>query len=322
MKKIPPQNKPIVEWVTISPNEAGQRIDNFLVKKLKGVPKSHLYRVIRKGEVRVNKGRISVSYKLNEGDSVRIPPIRYSEKATVSPEALAKLNQFSVLNTRILYEDAKLLVINKPSGLAVHGGSGVQLGLIEALRAQRSSHDYLELVHRLDRETSGCLLIAKKPSMLKSLHSMLREGEIEKSYLTFVEGDWKGPNRVEAPLQKNQLQGGERIVDVDSAGKPSTTDFKVMARSEFGTLMEAKPLTGRTHQIRVHAQFMGHPVAQDEKYGKRQFNSLMKEKGLLRLFLHASQLKFKMPGTDEFVILKADLDDDLKCFLKNINVEM
>lgn len=314
--------KPVVKFLMISANEAGQRIDNFLVKKLKGVPKSHLYAVIRKGEVRVNKGRILANYKLNEGDSVRIPPIRYNEQTKPTAQALSKLNQFKEINSRIIYEDAKLMVINKPSGLAVHGGSGVQLGLIEALRAQRESHAYLELVHRLDRETSGCLLIAKKSSMLRQLHQMLREGQVEKTYLTFVEGHWQGALRVEAPLQKNQLQGGERIVTVNPEGKEATTDFKRLAHSEFGTLMEARPITGRTHQIRVHAQYRGHPVAGDEKYGSKSFNRLFKEKGLARLFLHASQLKFKMPGTDEYIILKADLDEDLKFFLNNIQINL
>lgn len=312
--------KTTVEFVTIGVNDAEQRIDNYLVKKLKCVPKSHIYRIVRKGEVRVNKGRIPVSYKLQEGDMVRIPPIRQAEKPGITSEDLSRLSQFRCLKTRVIYEDAHLLVINKPAGLAVHGGSGVQLGLIEALRAQRGPHDYLELVHRLDRETSGCLLIAKKRSMLKSLHEMLRDGQIEKTYLTFVDGNWQGPKRVEAPLQKNHLQGGERMVSVDPNGKPAATDFSLIGRSDFGTLMEAKPITGRTHQIRVHAKFMGHCIAADEKYGTQEFNSLVKQQGLSRLFLHASQLKFKMPGTQELVTMKADLDDDLKCFLKNINI--
>lgn len=316
------QEKPTVKFLTISSNEAGQRIDNFLVKKLKGVPKSHLYSVIRKGEVRVNKGRVLVNYKLNEGDSVRLPPIRHAEKIKPSAHMLSKLNQFKVINSRIIYEDNKLIVINKPSGLAVHGGSGVQLGLIEALRAQREPHAYLELVHRLDRETSGCLLIAKKSSMLRQLHQMLREGQIEKHYTTFVEGHWQGDLRVEASLQKNQLQGGERIVNVNPDGKEAITDFKILAYSELGTLMEARPITGRTHQIRVHAQSRGHPIAGDEKYGTKSFNRFVKEKGLSRLFLHASQLKFKMPGTDEYIMLKADLDEDLKSFLKNIQINI
>ncbi len=317
-----PTAKPSVEFVTIYSNDADQRIDNYLVKKLKGVPKSHIYRIIRKGEVRVNKGRISVSYKLKEGDIVRVPPIRQAEKTIVSPEDLSRLSQFVCLKKRVIYEDSNLLVINKPAGLAVHGGSGVQLGLIEALRAQRSPHDYLELVHRLDRETSGCLLIAKKRSMLKSLHQMLRDGQIEKTYLTFLEGHWEGPKRVDAPLQKNHLQSGERMVSVDPNGKPAQTDFSLIARSDLGTLMEAKPITGRTHQIRVHAKFMGHSVAADEKYSTKEFNSLVKEKGLSRLFLHARQLKFKMPATQELVTLTAELDEDLKYFLKNININI
>jgi len=340
-----PIMKHMVEFVTISDNDAQQRIDNFLVKKLKGVPKSHLYRIIRKGEVRVNKGRISVSYKLAAGDVVRIPPVRHTQKSNQESsfitEGLSKLNHFKELQDRVLYEDAHLIVINKPSGMAVHGGSGVQLGLIEALRLQRASSSntrpvYLELVHRLDRETSGCLLIAKKRSMLKNLHAMLRDGRIEKTYTTFVEGDWKGPNRVEAPLQKNHLQSNERMVFVDPNGKPAVTDFRVMARLEIeqpnkasnstdkpvykGTLLQARPLTGRTHQIRVHTQFMGHSVAADEKYGKKEFNTIVKQQGLPRLFLHASQLTFKMPGSEQLMRFTAELDDDLKCFLKNINI--
>lgn len=317
-----PISKPSVEFVTIYSNDVDQRIDNYLVKKLKGVPKSRIYRIIRKGEVRVNKGRICVSYKLQQGDIVRIPPVRQGEKTDVSAQDLSRLSQFVCLKKRVIYEDANLLVINKPAGLAVHGGSGVQLGLIEALRAQRGPHDYLELVHRLDRETSGCLLIAKKRSMLKNLHEMLRDGQIEKTYVTFLEGQWEGPKRVEAPLQKNLLQGGERMVSVDPDGKPAKTDFSLIARSHIGTLMQAKPITGRTHQIRVHAKFMGHSVAADEKYSTKEFNSAVKEKGLSRLFLHARQLKFKMPGTQELVTLQADLDDDLMHFLKNININI
>lgn len=317
IKSSKPFVKPVVEFATIGANDAGQRIDNYLVKKLKGVPKSRIYRLIRKGEVRVNKGRIQVSYKLDDGDIVRIPPVRQGEKLTLTALDLSKMSQFACLKARVIYEDAALLIINKPSGIAVHGGSGVQLGIIEALRAQRSPHDYLELVHRLDRETSGCLLIAKKRSMLKSLHEMLRDGEIEKSYLTFLEGKWVGPNRVEAPLQKNLLQGGERMVSVDPDGKPAVTDFKLVTQFELGALVAASPRTGRTHQIRVHAKFMGHPVAADEKYGTKEFNKIVKEAGLPRLFLHASQLKFKMPGTGELVTFGADLDRDLQSFLDN-----
>ncbi len=296
--------------VVIDENYAQQRIDNFLRQKLKGVPKTRIYRMIRKGEVRVNKGRIRPEYKLNAGDKIRIPPVTVSKNR---PEVTAGRSLTNLIKASILYEDAALLVINKPSGIAVHGGSGIKLGLIEALRQIRPELKNLELVHRLDRDTSGCVMIAKKRSMLKFLHEHLRGDGIDKRYLALVVGRW--PNRkqrVDVPLQKISLPSGERIVKASAAGKSSLTQYRVCQRFTGYTLIEAKPVTGRTHQIRVHCQYAGHPIAGDVKYGTDADNALLKQIGLKRLFLHAHRLTIPLPGKQEHLTVDAALDPVLQ----------
>ncbi|HHR6109737.1 TPA: 23S rRNA pseudouridine(955/2504/2580) synthase RluC [Providencia alcalifaciens] len=304
-----------VQFIDISDDEAGQRIDNFLLSKLKGVPKSMIYRIIRKGEVRVNKGRIKPEYKLLEGDQVRVPPVRVAERETAPVSA--KLDKVAALADCILYEDESILVINKPSGTAVHGGSGLSFGVIEGLRALRPEARFLELVHRLDRDTSGILLVAKKRSALRALHEQLRLKQMQKDYLALVRGNWQSHTKVvQAPLLKNILQSGERIVRVSSEGKPSETRFKVEERFENATLVKASPVTGRTHQIRVHMLHAGHPIAFDDRYGDKQFDSQLADTGLKRLFLHAYALKFTHPKSGEEMRVVAPLHNDLNQCLK------
>jgi 23S rRNA pseudouridine955/2504/2580 synthase len=261
-----------VREVVIGDEHAGQRIDNFLLTALKGVPKTHIYKLLRKGEVRVNKGRIKPPHRLQEGDVVRIPPVRVAEPKPDAPVS-SKLHQ--QLQDRIIFEDKDLLVINKPSGLAVHGGSGLNFGLIEALRQMYPLAKRLELVHRLDRDTSGCLIIAKKASILKALHEQLRNDGMEKIYLALAKGTMKGRQEVDAPLLKNTVQSGERVVRVNPEGKEAQTIFTSQRVFENSTLLEARLITGRTHQIRVHAKHMGHPLAGDDKYGDDDFNKHM-----------------------------------------------
>lgn len=282
-----------VRFVEITEDEAGQRLDNYLLRVLKGAPKSLIYRIIRKGEVRINKGRCKPERKLQGGDVVRIPPVKL-EAGKEPQKAGQKL--MDLLSESIVYESAALLIVNKPSGLAVHGGSGVQLGLIEALRQMYGEKMYLELVHRIDRDTSGCIMVAKKRPMLRYLHGLFRsEGGVNKTYLALVKGHWsKRKAAVDAPLQRYELQNGERMVRVDSDGKPSKTLFSVVERYEGATLVKAKPITGRTHQIRVHGLHAGHPLVGDEKYGDDDFNREMKKYGINRLFLHAFQLSLTL----------------------------
>ncbi|HDR0968138.1 TPA: 23S rRNA pseudouridine(955/2504/2580) synthase RluC [Pasteurella multocida] len=303
-----------VKMLTISEDEAGQRIDNYLLAKLKGVPKSLIYRILRKGEVRVNKRRIKPEYKLQANDIVRVPPVRISEKeqAPIS----TKLNKVSQLEKQILFEDECLLVLNKPSGIAVHGGSGLSFGVIEALRTLRPDARFLELVHRLDRDTSGILLVAKKRSALRSLHEQLREKTVQKDYLALVRGQWQSHCKVvKAPLLKNELSSGERIVRVSEQGKPSETRFSIEERYEYATLVKASPVTGRTHQIRVHTQYAGHPIALDDKYGDKHFDEQMTQLGLTRLFLHAFSIRFEHPKTGETLRINAPLDPEMKKIL-------
>ncbi|WP_027273281.1 23S rRNA pseudouridine(955/2504/2580) synthase RluC [Leminorella grimontii] len=304
-------HQPTVQMVTVTADTAGQRVDNFLIAQLKGVPKSMIYRILRKGEVRVNKKRIKPEYKLEDGDILRIPPVRVAEK--VENVVSAKLDKVAALEHCIIFEDEHLLVLNKPSGTAVHGGSGLSFGAIEGLRALRPDARFLELVHRLDRETSGVLLVAKKRSALRSLHEQLRLKTMQKDYLALVRGQWQSHCKVvQAPLLKNVLQSGERIVRVDAEGKPSETRFKVEERFSFATLIKASPVTGRTHQIRVHALHAGHPIAFDDRYGDREFDAQLAGTGLDRLFLHAAALRFEHPATGETMRVEAPMDDRLR----------
>ncbi len=307
-----------VRLVEVDEGSTGQRIDNFLLKQLKGVPKTRIYRILRKGEVRVNRKRIKPDYRLHEGDVVRIPPIRVGDKPETLPPSDRVLQQ---LRDSILYEDEGLLVLNKPSGLAVHGGSGLSYGVIEGLRALRPEARFLELAHRLDRDTSGCLVVAKKRSVLRAFHTLLREGGMDKVYLTLVMGRWKGGGRrIDAPLRKNELKSGERVVRVSKDGKPSLSIFTPVTIYKGCSLMRVKLITGRTHQVRVHAQYSGHPIAGDVKYGDDAFNRDMARQGLKRLFLHAAQLHFTLPdhGT---VHVEAPLDEQLQKLLNRLESE-
>ena len=308
-------DKPAVQWLDIGTEQAGQRIDNFLLRVLKGVPKSRVYRLLRKGEVRVNKGRIGPDYRLAAGDRVRIPPVRVAETASATPAAGA----LARLAASIIYEDERLLVLDKPSGMAVHGGSGLDYGVIEGLRALRPDAAYLELVHRLDRETSGCLMVARKRSELRSLHELLRRGAVHKRYLLLAAGDWsRGPREVDVPLKKNQLSGGERIVRVDPEGKPALTRFRCLQTWPGASLVEADLATGRTHQIRVHAAHAGHPLAGDDKYGDADFNRRLRAAGLKRLFLHAHYLAFQDPVSGRSIEISAPLGDDLRSVIQQL----
>jgi 23S rRNA pseudouridine955/2504/2580 synthase len=308
-------DKPSVQWLDISAEQAGQRIDNFLLRFLKGVPKSRVYRLLRKGEVRVNKGRTRPEYRLKRGDQVRIPPVRVSESTPASPSGQA----VQKLADAILYEDDRLLVLNKPAGMAVHGGSGLSYGVIEALRVLRPQAPYLELVHRLDRDTSGCLLIAKRRSELRTLHELLRQGDVDKRYLLLVQGDWsQGPYRVNAALKKNLLRGGERMVRVDEDGKTALTHFRFLDSYGGASLMEAELKTGRTHQIRVHAAYAGHPLAGDDKYGDANFNRRMRSLSLKRLFLHAHSVAFEDNERDRTIHVSAPLGADLRKLIQHL----
>ena len=313
----PATTAPQVKMFEVTDDEAGQRLDNYLATRLKGAPKSLIYRIIRKGEVRVNKGRAKPDRKLAPGDLVRVPPVRVAD---VKVPARPSNNLTELLTEAILFENDALIVVNKPSGLAVHGGSGISLGLIEALRQIRPENRFLELVHRLDRDTSGCVMVAKKRSMLKFLQEALRQaGGIDKQYFALVEGRW--PNRrqhVEAPLRRNELQGGERIVRVDITGKASRTEFAIVERYALATLVRAKPITGRTHQIRVHALHAGHPIVGDDKYGRDDFNKQMRQAGFKRLFLHATALRIPTPE-GAWLQVEAPLPDELSQALARLD---
>ena len=313
MSQGPANSHPKVRQVMVSSEEAGQRIDNFLARYLKGVPKSHIYRILRRGEVRVNSGRIRAHYKVCAGDTVRIPPVRVS----TSPKAQAR--PVPGLEARILFENSRCLVVNKPSGLAVHGGSGVSYGVIEAFRAARPDAPYLELAHRLDRETSGCLVLAKRRSFLRAFQAQLREGTVIKHYLALVAGAWQGGKQtVRAPLRKNLLRGGERMVTVDETGKAAVSVFSPVSTFADATLVDVELKTGRTHQIRVHGTHIGHPLAGDGKYGDENFNNEMKSHGLRRLFLHAHLLEFMDSAGDDMITVSAPLDDDLKAVIDRL----
>ena len=303
-----------VSFLSITEANAGQRVDNFLLSVLKGVPKTLVYRIIRKGEVRVNKGRVKADSRLNEGDLVRVPPLRLPEKDEEPPVSAALSNH---LVDAIIYEDAGVLAVNKPHGLAVHGGSGVSLGLIEALRQMRPDHSFLELVHRLDRDTSGIILVAKKRSVLTALQKMLaNKAGISKRYLALVHGSWPASViDVKEPLLRVERQSGERMVIVSEEGKASHTRMKLLAVGPKHSLIQAEPVTGRTHQIRVHCQWQGHPIVADEKYCDKLQQDIDRRAGYRRLCLHAYQLTFRHPTTGEVLNLKAQPDAEFVAML-------
>ncbi|MGQ9658721.1 MAG: RluA family pseudouridine synthase [Thermochromatium sp.] len=308
----------VPQYLRIDDQTGGQRVDNFLLRILKGVPRSHLYRLLRRGEVRVNQGRIKAHYRLCAGDVVRIPPIRCG---TSAPPGRAAESQLRRLEQAILYEDDRLLVIDKPSGLAVHGGSGLSYGLIESLRQLRPGGE-LELAHRLDRDTSGCLVVCKRRSVLRALHALIREGRLDKRYLALILGELpRAELLVKAPLKKNVLSSGERMVRVDvREGKEARTRFRRLKRfaieGQTLTLVEAEPITGRTHQIRVHAAHLGAPLAGDDKYGDEAGNQRLRGYGLKRLFLHASSLCFKLDTMTRPLHLESPLPDELQRVLE------
>ncbi|MGD8172303.1 23S rRNA pseudouridine(955/2504/2580) synthase RluC [Vibrio sp. TRT 21S02] len=304
-----------VQFVDIDDDMAGQRIDNFLRNQLKSIPKSMVYRILRKGEVRVNKKRVKAEYKLQAGDLVRIPPVTIEEKPNeVAPST--KLNKVAELENMIIFEDDHMLILNKPSGTAVHGGSGLKFGAIEALRALRPQARFLELVHRIDRDTSGILLVAKKRSALRHLQAQFREKTVKKFYFALVMGQWKNSCKVvNAALLKNEVNS---IVRVNPNGKPSETRFKILEKFSDATLVQASPITGRTHQIRVHTQYAGHPIAWDDRYGDRRFDAYTKQFGLERLFLHAANIKFIHPATEQWMEINAPMERKLEKVLAGL----
>ncbi|MGB2106146.1 MAG: 23S rRNA pseudouridine(955/2504/2580) synthase RluC [Porticoccaceae bacterium] len=317
LSDIQPDNPfEVVTFHTVDAEYEGQRLDNFLIRLLKGVPKSRIYRLLRKGEVRVNKGRVKAETRLKTGDIIRVAPIRTSQQqAKEMPGSKIRRR----LNESIVFEDDEIIVLDKPSGIAVHGGSGVSFGVIEGLRADRPDSKFLELVHRLDRETSGCLMLAKSRAGLVNLQQQMQKNQIKKTYQALVMGRWpKGKSTINAPLKKNTLSSGERMVKVDADGKASVTHFKVVESFGHATLLDIRLETGRTHQIRVHCQFSGQAIAGDPKYGELLFNQNMRDLGLKRLFLHANSLNFKHPISGDRVSVNADLPDDLKNLLNKL----
>jgi 23S rRNA pseudouridine955/2504/2580 synthase len=307
-----------VRYVEAAEGDEGQRIDNFLVRTLKDAPRSLIYRILRTGEVRVNGGRAKPETRLKAGDRIRLPPVRQKEKAEpVSPSR--SLREY--VSGAIVFEDRDLIVVNKPAGVAVHGGSGVSFGVIEALRASRPELSELELVHRLDRETSGCLLIAKRRAVLRELHALLREREMEKRYLALVCGRWPyGEKTIDLPLKTNLKQGGERVVKVHAAGQHAVTTFKpVQHFGKLATLLDIAIGTGRTHQIRVHAAHAGHPIAGDDKYGDRERDAKLKPYGLSRMFLHAHSLTFERAGVGQPFTITAPLPAELQSVVDQLS---
>ncbi|MCG8435304.1 MAG: RluA family pseudouridine synthase [Gammaproteobacteria bacterium] len=306
-----------VRLVEVHEKDDGQRIDNYLLRELKGVPRSHIYRLLRTGQVRVNKSRIKASHRLAAGDVVRVPPLRLSDrdKPARVPDAMKDR-----LETSVVYEDDALLAINKPAGMAAHGGSGISFGVIETLRQNRPNAPMLELVHRLDRDTSGLLLIAKRRAELRDLHELLRAGKVEKRYLALVKGKWsRRRSRVTAKLRKNIFRGGERMVSVDESGRDAVSDFYPLAQYQDATLVEVRIHTGRTHQIRVHAAHAGHPILGDDKYGDPAANRAFRALGLKRLFLHSHFLGFNRAGAAGGELeLSAPLDDELTAVLDTL----
>ena len=305
--KAPDSAVPRVRWIDVSEDEAGQRIDNYLLARLKGVPKSRIYRILRSGEVRVNSRRVAASDRVAAGDRIRIPPVRVAERGTPVPAPHFRMP--------ILLEDEWLVAIDKPSGLAVHGGSGVAHGVIESLRSMRPDARFLELVHRLDRETSGVLLVAKKRSALTALHEMLRERDMDKRYLVGVAGRFRNElQRVHLALAKRDAPDGGKRVSVSEDGQSAETVFRRISRGAKASLLEAELLTGRTHQIRVHLAHLGHPVLGDDRYGDFELNRALRKESLKRMFLHAASIAFRHPGTGEATTIVSPLPADLASF--------
>jgi 23S rRNA pseudouridine955/2504/2580 synthase len=310
-EKDPAQVASKVRKVRIDAEQAGQRIDNFLRRELPGLPKGRLYRILRRGEVRVNGGRVRAEYKLEEGDEVRIPPARIR-----APGDAPAASQVDRMAERIIYEDKRLLVVDKPSGIAVHGGSGISHGVIELLRAARPELKDLALVHRIDRETSGCLVLAKRRSALRELHERFREGDVQKHYLALVVGDWQfGEQVIDKPLLVQNRKGGERHVVVSNGGKSAQTQVSLSRTFGKCSLLVCSPQTGRTHQIRVHLAALEHPILGDERYGDDEQNRLAKKSGLKRLFLHAQSIAFPDDSGNE-LHFTAPLAEDLQRFLE------
>lgn len=301
---------PEVTHVTIDDRRSGQRLDNFLIATLKGVPRTRIYRIVRRGEVRINRGRAKPDYRLQPGDVVRLPPVRTAAAAR-PPEAA----RFEWLLECVLYEDDAILVLDKPSGLAVHGGSGIQAGLIEGLRAVRPGAPCLELVHRLDKETSGCLLVAKSRPALTALHAALRAGGFTKEYLALVRGSWRGGARDVALELERDTGSGDRKVRPSATGRAASSRFVPEERFADATLVRVQLRTGRTHQARVHAAAIGHPIGGDDKYGDRAFNAVLRKSGLRRLFLHAGRLVFPHPDSGKAFAINAPLPKELASLL-------
>ncbi len=292
----------------VGEESVGQRIDNFLIRNLKGVPKSHVYRILRSGEVRVNSGRIKPDYRLVDGDKVRVPPVRVA-----TPEARPPARSLAL---PVVFEDDALIVIDKPSGVAVHGGSGISFGVIESLRAERPRAKFLELAHRLDRDTSGLLMVGKKRTALVELHRMLRDGEVRKDYVAIVKGRWKGGGRkIDLPLHKYVTAEGERRVSVRDDGQQAISLFKPLAAGDTASMLDIRLMTGRTHQIRVHAAHVGHPILGDDKYGDFDLNRALVKQGVKRLFLHARQLSLSHPISGEPLAFVSPLPPEMQRFL-------
>jgi 23S rRNA pseudouridine955/2504/2580 synthase len=305
-------SKDSVTWLEVGEEAEGQRIDNFLLRIAKGVPKSHIYRIVRSGEVRVNKGRVSAEYRLKIGDLLRVPPIRTAERTS---QAAVPARDF-----QIAWEDEALIVVDKPAGVAVHGGSGVSFGVIEQLRRARPQAKLLELAHRLDRDTSGLLVVAKKRVALTKLHDMFRDGVIAKRYLALVKGRWRNElQHVRLPLHKYLTAEGERRVSVDAEGKPSHSIVRLLARWENFSLVEVELKTGRTHQIRVHLAHLGFPIAGDDKYGDFSLNKDLQKAGLRRMFLHAAKLALPHPLSAAPLELESPLPDELRGFVEKLD---
>ncbi|MBE0620554.1 MAG: RluA family pseudouridine synthase [Burkholderiales bacterium] len=308
-------SKVSVKLEEIGPETSGQRVDNFLLRLCKGVPKSHIYRILRSGEVRVNSGRVDATYRLQEGDRVRIPPLRLGAKAAAPKPP-------KPIDLPLLYEDEGLIAANKPAGLAVHGGSGISHGVIEQLRAARPGAKFLELVHRLDRDTSGLLLLAKKRSVLTAMHELIRTGQMDKRYLVLVQGRWPaGKQHVKLKLQRYVTGAGERRVSVDDEGREAHTVFELVRACGGYSLLQAQLKTGRTHQIRVHLAHLGFPIVGDDKYGDFELNKRLAKQGMRRMFLHAWKLAFVHPASGERLRLEAPLPTELETFLDSCESE-